>query len=205
MPETPTWADVINRAITSKLSDVHVAMPGRVHAYSASRNTVDVAPQYTRSVEREDGSFADEDLPIIPDVPIAWPRGGGGSFFITWPLSVGDPVLIVFCEKDLGVWRERGEPGTTGDQRTHGLSGAVAYPGLFANSEALDSSKVHATKMVVGSEVFLGAATAAQSMVLGDAFKALYDAHTHPTAMGPSGAPLIPITTQLSTKHKLDG
>ena len=34
---------------------------------------------------------------------------------------------------------------------------------------------------------------AAESLVLGDAFKALFNTHTHPTGVGPSGTPTEPM------------
>lgn len=37
---------------------------------------------------------------------------------------------------------------------------------------------------------------AAQKLVLGDAFQALFNSHTHPTGVGPSGPPVQPMTAQ---------
>ena len=63
----------------SRIDEIHTAMPGKVVSFNSTRNTVDVQPQFRQSTERADGTFEVEDLPVIPDVPIAWPRGGGGS------------------------------------------------------------------------------------------------------------------------------
>lgn len=38
--------------------------------------------------------------------------------------------------------------------------------------------------------------SAGQKLVLGDAFKTLFNSHTHPTGVGPSGPPTQPMTTQ---------
>lgn len=43
---------------------------------------------------------------------------------------------------------------------------------------------------------------AAESVIKGDAFKTLYNAHTHPTGVGPSGPPVVPMATELSMKVK---
>lgn len=134
MPETPTLAEVIRRAIAANRDELHVAMPGKVHAVNASRGTVDVVPQFRAAVERRNGTFALEDLPIIPDVPVIFPRAGG--FSVKLPIAVGDPIQVLFNERDLGLWRSQGEPGSPGDLRAHSLAGAVAIPGLFINSDA---------------------------------------------------------------------
>lgn len=203
MPPTPTLPELIRRALDSRLSEVHVSMPGRVVKYDASRETVDVQPQLRRAIEDDGENLEFEDLPVLFDVPIAWPSGGGGKHFITWPLESGDPVLLVFCERDIGAWRASGELTSPGDQRAHTLAGAVAYPGgVRADRDKLGSTRV-GQKLTIGSEVFLGSASATEPMVLGNAFKAQYDTHVHPTAMGPSGPPTV-LLTALSKVHKLD-
>lgn len=46
---------------------------------------------------------------------------------------------------------------------------------------------------------------ATEAAILGDAFKTTYDAHTHPTGMGPSGPPAVLLpANNLSTKVKVN-
>ncbi len=198
-------AEVIQAAIDARMSRLHTAAPARVVSYNKARNTVDVEPQFHNTYEvLETGELVHEKASTIQDVPIAWPRAGGHS--VTFPLAKGDPVLLVYCERDLGQWRAVGEAGPTGDLRPHRLSGAVAYPGgAFAEGEALPAGSVADDAITLVSKVLLGSATAAQKMVLGDIFKTAYDTHTHTTPSGPSGPPIVPLTVAaLSTKHKLD-
>lgn len=43
-----------------------------------------------------------------------------------------------------------------------------------------------------------------QAMILGDLFKQYFDTHTHPTGVGPSGVPIVPMPpSTLSTKSKV--
>ncbi len=171
MPGTISQAEMLADAMESRLSDLHVAGPGRVVKYDASRETVDVQPQFRRTIETDEGVFLHETLPIIPDVPISWPSGNGGACFMAWPLAVGDPVLLVFLERDPGAWRETGSVGPTGDNRLHPLGAAVAFPGgIRANGERLGTGKVHDGKVVIGDGVLLGSAAAAQAMMLGTSF-----------------------------------
>ncbi|HWN70328.1 MAG TPA: hypothetical protein VNM90_21960, partial [Haliangium sp.] len=58
--------------------------------------------------------------------------------------------------------------------------------------------------IITADTIRLGA-NAAESLVLGDAFKALFNQHTHATGVGPSGPPSMPMTAQhLSTKAKTE-
>ncbi len=209
MPDTPTTAELIRRAIQAHMEELHTAMPVRVISYNASRETVDLVPQFRRALRNDPQAtdpFTLEDLPTFPDVPVAWASGGGGSHYITFPLAKNDTGFAIFCERDLGVWRSTGQPGTTGDQRTHSLAGGVFVPALRPNKEKLGSNKVHANKLVIGSEVFMGDANAPEAAVKGDALKTYSDGHFHSSAMGPTGIPtvLMPAVV-LSTKHKLNG
>lgn len=53
---------------------------------------------------------------------------------------------------------------------------------------------------VDGSHINLGE-NASHALILGDVFQTLYNAHTHPTVVGPSGPPVAPMTeAQLSQK-----
>lgn len=61
-----------------------------------------------------------------------------------------------------------------------------------------------ANATVEGKAVLLGKG-AAEAVVKGDTFKKLFDAHIHPTAVGPSGPPVIPLSpSALSKKVKTE-
>lgn len=215
-------AETIQAALDARLGELHTAMPGRVVSVDYTRNTVDVEPAFYHEIEDDYGNPQDEALPVIPDVPIAWPRAGGA--WITFPIAKGDPVTLLFCERDLGVWRAQGAAGPPGDRRRHHLSGAIAIPGgSFAESEALPSGNVGpAGTVVAGPNVFLGAGNASHAIPKGDTLaqllKDLIDAIAAITVTcagsgSPSSAPInrtafTSLRTQvdaiLSSKHKID-
>ncbi len=58
--------------------------------------------------------------------------------------------------------------------------------------------------IVKASKIKLGEG-AAEPLVLGNAFMQMFNAHTHPTGVGPSGPPTPPMSSSvLSTKHKTE-
>lgn len=154
---TPSLAEVISLAISQKLADVHVSLPGRIESYDASEQKADVKPLLKRPVRAEDGTFLEaEELPIIPDVPIVFPRGGGGGsggYFISWPLTKGDHVHLVFNERSIDKFIDATSSGGDTDPvdlRTHNLSDAVAYPGFYPFSQPL--ADAHTDNMVIGED-----------------------------------------------------
>jgi hypothetical protein len=127
---------------------LHTALPGRVESYDADAQTADVAPQIKRALSREDGTLVYETMPTIRAVPIVYPRWG--SWFMHAPLTAGDTVLLVCCERDIAQWRQTGQLSPPLDVRHHHLAHAVALPGLFPRSRQLASLPTDA--LVIGRD-----------------------------------------------------
>jgi hypothetical protein len=202
MPDTPPWAEIIDRAVEDRLIDVHFSIPAKVTKWDVARNSVDVILQIKRVLENEDGSKSSEELPPLVNVPFAFPKLG--NRYITIEPQVGDFVEVNFSEQSLDRWRDAADVIDPGDQRRHSLTGAYATFGPQPNSALLASTKFHSTAVVLGPETRLGDANSSEALVKGDAFQTNYDAHVHTSPFGPTGATTTPITTELSTKHKID-
>lgn len=145
---TPTLADVIDFYLANDRAELHVAVPGRVQSYDAAAQTVVVEPQ-TKKVSRDaDDTRIVDTLPVLPAIPVSWPRGGG--YFLSMPLEAGDGGLIVFTDTDIGAWRDSGQVADPGDERRHGLGGAVFVPGLEPVARALTGAGTG--HLVVGKE-----------------------------------------------------
>ncbi len=124
--ETPSMAHVIRQAIESRLADVHTAMPATIESYDAATGMAAVAPCLKRKYAAS-GELVD--LPVISNVPVLFPRGGGAA--ITFPLVKGDVVLLVFAERSVDAWKTEGGKVDPQDTRKHALSDAFAIPGGY--------------------------------------------------------------------------
>ncbi len=132
----PTLAEVLRTAMDSRLADLHVSLPGRVEKMHADIQAVDVKPLIHRRSENPDGSEIDESIPVVPRVPICYPRAG--KFYITWPLKKGDLVELVFTEQSRDVFKAGdGQEVDPDDFRRFDLTDAVALPGAYPESRAL--------------------------------------------------------------------
>lgn len=113
---------------------LYTAMPGIVKSYDAAKQTASVQPalqSITRAVDDDEPDLV-ESLPVLAEVPVLWPRGGGQ--FSHFPMAAGDSVLLVFCQQDINAWRRDGGEVDPGTLDRHGLSGAVAVPGFFPST-----------------------------------------------------------------------
>ena len=79
----------------SRITELNTVMPAQVVAVNA--DSVDVRPTIARV-------FAEEiiDPPIVQQVPLIWPCGGGTNF--TWPINVGDYVLLLCSQRNIERW-----------------------------------------------------------------------------------------------------
>lgn len=134
MPTTPSDAEVLIAAIDSRLLDVHTSMPGVVESYDKKTRTANIRPQIKRALEVEgEPEPAFEELPVIQNVPVGWPMGGG--YFIHLPIEKGDHVWIMVSEAGLSQWRSSGKLSEPGDLRRHSLGNSWAYPGCAPDTK----------------------------------------------------------------------
>lgn len=134
----PTLAEIIDRAITSRLNDLFAPMPAIVQTFYPATvgqaAAVDALPVVQRALPvDDDGTLESEPLPVVPNVPLVYPRGGG--FALSWDLLPGDTVLLVPLFLAITQWRLTGLPinAPVTDQGLHHLGNCVAIPGLIAD------------------------------------------------------------------------
>lgn len=132
--QTPTLDTILNRAARRHLKNLRVALPARVESYDAATQKVSVQPLILDGYT-DDGERVTERLPVIPGVPVVFP--GAGGFRITFPLAVGDTVLVVFTSSSIDRWLAVGGEVDPGDDRRHDINDAVAIPGLRDFAHAL--------------------------------------------------------------------
>jgi hypothetical protein len=147
MPTVPTLAAVITDGVRAHLNELMTATVGKVTAYNPLFDTVDVLPMILRPFS-QDGETVHEELPILPDIPIVWPRAGG--YILHMPIAQGDTVLLVFSHDCTDGWRETGAQSAPGDLRRHSLSNAVAVPGVFPQTAPLSADPTQAASRLAG-------------------------------------------------------
>jgi hypothetical protein len=176
MPLQPTQQELVRLALESWARDIHTAIPGRIEKYDAAKQVADVLPVIRDARPAETGETELFDPPVIPNVPVQWPRGGG--YALHFPLAKGDHVILLFQESAIGQWRESGEVAEPGDLTRFGFGYPIAIPGIAPNAGAIEGASSSEARIIVGPGGALaigdaaGIATA-QPVVTADAFLAL--------------------------------
>lgn len=211
---TPTEAEALEVFIRSFLQDLHTAIPAQVVEYDPERQTIVAQPMVKRTIETIDGGELVEQLPTIPDVPVAFPRSE--TMFLTFPLAPGDAVMLVFSMRSIDTYLSGtgDQPVDPVDFRIHDITDAVAYPGVPPLQRAIRD--IDTTNLVLGNdngglqlhvtpngtlEIRVDG-SAESAAALGDVLKSWWDSgpkvwletHVHPTGVGPSGPPSTPST-----------
>jgi len=207
-----TLANVVDYRVEKRLADVHTAIPGRVLAYDAAKQKVDVQPLVQVSYVNEDDETITVQLPVVTDVPVMFP--GAGGYRITFPVKAGDQdgdtVLLVFAESSIDTWLANGGIVDPRDDRRFHLTDGIALLGLRDYAHALASASADAmtlgddaglqifidgSKVQIGSNAALDLDAVALATATATALSNIatwLTTHTHPVAGAVAGVSVLP-------------
>lgn len=123
-------------ALDGRQAQIWTALPGIIQSFDPVACTVTVQPSIQGSVSTPDGSVSRVNLPVLPDVPVVFPHGGG--FSLTYPIKEGDEVLVVFASRCMDAWWQSGGVQAPAEERMHDLSDGFAIPGPWSQARRLD-------------------------------------------------------------------
>ncbi len=116
------------RAVQQGLqASMWTCLPAFITKINLAQMTIEAQPTIQGRVTNEDGSQEFVDLPLLGDVPICFPRGGG--FSMTFPMKIGDEVLIIFASRCIDAWWQSGGIQQPIETRMHDLSDGFAVLG----------------------------------------------------------------------------
>ena len=108
-------------------SQIWTSFPAIVESVDLTTMTLECVPAIKGVNYQEDGSKIYVTMPVLVDVPIVFPSAGG--FSITFPIAVGDEVLVVIGCRCIDAWWQSGGIQQPIELRMHDLSDGFAIPG----------------------------------------------------------------------------
>lgn len=121
------------------------AMPGQIVSYDATKQTVVVQPTIQGVFTATDGAETLVDPPLLPDVPVIFPRGGGCT--LTFPIAAGDECLLVFGARGIDWWWQSGGVQRPAETRMHDLSDGFALVGPRSQAQLIGSVSTTAVEL----------------------------------------------------------
>lgn len=129
-------SEAIQASTRAIQSQIWTSIPGIIVSFDAEKVTVSVQPAVQGWRRKKDGSVAYETLPVISDVPVMFPRGGG--YTATFPVKEGDECEIRFQARNIDGWWDQGGVQKPLDRRMHDLSDAMVYLGPMSQKKKID-------------------------------------------------------------------
>lgn len=136
----PTLANLLDRAMTDRLSDVFTAEVGTVVAWHESGNTADIQLAARRPVPTTDGEIVYEQPPILPSVPVI--AFGNSRSYVQISLVKGDSVLLIFTGRSPAEFLAGSDDTQPADLARHSLSNAFAVPIVRPGTAAAGPGKL---------------------------------------------------------------
>ena len=115
---------------------MRVSIPAIVVSFDAVRQVVSVQPAI-KELMRVNAVLTPTTLPILDDVPIVLPCGGG--FSLTFPIEPGDECDLVFSDMGQDLWWQSGgvQQQMDGKLYRHDIGDAKAHFGLRNQTRVL--------------------------------------------------------------------
>ena len=123
---------------------LRTSLPGIIVGFDAATQIARVRPACRMKVNIGDG-VKHVDLPVIENVPVVLPFAQGAGLLLTLPIKPGDECLIVFADRAIDYFVERGGIQNTDTSaqpdvsysRQHHLTDAICIPGIISNPQAV--------------------------------------------------------------------
>lgn len=190
--EQLSFVEALERAFRAFLAGaMNTCMPGIVEEYDSATKKARVTPAISnRYIDGVSFPFKP-----IDSVPVMWPRTG--SFILHAPLKKGDSVLLVFSQKALDPWLNKGGMVEPADPRLYDLTDAIAIPGLFSfkdtapdsgNNDDVEIVLENANRIIIKANGDIEIGKQSLKKLVTESFQDIFNNHVHNFTAAPSGA-----------------
>ena len=127
------------------MSAMRVSMPGIIQSFDPDAVTAVVQPAIKGAEKDESGAEVSVNLPLLVDVPVVFPRGGGCT--LTFPVEAGDECLVIFADRCIDFWWQSGGIQEPVDERMHDLSDAFCIVGPQSQAKKISGISTSAVEL----------------------------------------------------------
>ncbi|WP_154957082.1 Gp138 family membrane-puncturing spike protein [Klebsiella grimontii] len=127
------------------MSAMRVSMPGIIQSFDPDAVTAVVQPAIKGVEQDESGADVSLNIPLLVDVPVIFPRGGGCT--LTFPVKEGDECLVIFADRCIDFWWQSGGIQEPVDGRMHDLSDAFCIVGPQSQAKKIGGISTSAVEL----------------------------------------------------------
>ena len=137
--------EALRMAMEGFQSGLWSALPGIIKGVDLGAMTATVQPAIRAQVRTTNGELQSVELPLLVDVPIIYPCGGG--FTLTFPISSGDECLVIFSSRAIDNWWQAGGVQDPVEYRMHDLSDGFALVGARSQVKVISGISNNSTQL----------------------------------------------------------
>lgn len=130
----PELSEVISDAITARLLETYIHLPGTVVNYADGKADIQI------NIKKKFKDGTNEDIDVLSDVPVWLPRSDGGNAYLQLPIKEGDTGLIAFSQRSMDDWLVSGGNVLPRSTRMNSESDAIFFPGLYPFNNVVDEN-----------------------------------------------------------------
>ncbi|KFK92010.1 MULTISPECIES: phage baseplate assembly protein V [unclassified Serratia (in: enterobacteria)] len=135
-----------SQALADAISaSIRVAIPGIIQSFDPVAVTCVVQPAIKGYETDDSGDRTSTSLPLLVDVPVIFPRGGGVT--LTFPVNAGDECLVLFADRCIDFWWQNGGVQEPVDGRSHDFSDGFALVGPQSQAQKISGISTSAAQL----------------------------------------------------------
>ncbi|WP_427150976.1 Gp138 family membrane-puncturing spike protein [Klebsiella pneumoniae] len=127
------------------MSAMRVSIPGIIQSFDPDAVTAVIQPAIKGVEHDASGAEVSVNLPLLVDVPVIFPRGGGCT--LTFPVKAGDECLVIFADRCIDFWWQNGGIQEPVDERMHDLSDAFCIVGPQSQAKKIGGISTSAVEL----------------------------------------------------------
>ncbi|HBV2600619.1 TPA: translation initiation factor IF-2 [Klebsiella pneumoniae] len=127
------------------MSAMRVSIPGIIQSFDPEAVTAVIQPAIKGVEHDASGAEVSVNLPLLVDVPVIFPRGGGCT--LTFPVKEGDECLVIFADRCIDFWWQSGGIQEPVDERMHDLSDAFCIVGPQSQAKKIGGISTTAAQL----------------------------------------------------------
>ncbi|MEN3753726.1 Gp138 family membrane-puncturing spike protein [Mangrovibacter sp. SLW1] len=127
------------------MANLRVSMPGIIQSFDPDTVTATVQLAVYGKEYATDGSLVSAPVPLLVDVPVEFPRGGGCT--LTFPVKQGDECWVLFGDRCIDFWWQNGGIQEAVDSRMHDISDATVFVGPQSQANKISGISTSAAQL----------------------------------------------------------
>lgn len=139
------YEELLRAAIGALQASLWTCLPGYIVAFDAATVTATVQIGISGQVTDSSGNRTAVNFPVLTDVPVIFPRGGGCT--LTFPINPGDECIVHFASRAIDGWAQSGGVQPPSDARKHSLSDAFVMVGAQSQAHKIGGISTSKTQL----------------------------------------------------------